>query len=83
MKDFYCSPWVMNGIFVRDWPNRFEDMPVYRDEIQMISRYFHMDEEFDDLYYSWQVMIRILYHEEHPYFCTVKQRDQTYITSAN
>ena len=46
---------------------------AYQDEIKSLSRYFRMEDEYPDLYQSWQEMIEKLYHEEQPYFCTVRQ----------
>ena len=46
---------------------------AYQDEIKSLSRYFRMEDEYPELYQSWQEMIEKLYHEEQPYFCTVRQ----------
>ena len=46
---------------------------AYQDELKSLSRYFRMEDEYPDLYQSWQEMIEKLYHEEQTYFCTVRQ----------
>ena len=60
--------------FNRKWPKEYDEIDgAYQDELKGLSRYFRMEDEYPDLYQSWQEMIEKLYHEEQPYFCTVRQ----------
>ena len=67
-------PWCMNDDYWREWPNRVEDMPNYKDELKTMSKYFNMENDSDELYNDWVAMILTLYDEERIYFCSVKKR---------